>query len=140
MNVSSQYGVPVFEAEPGIVMGAVVDRGGGSPLPGATVSIAGGAYLTRTDSSGLFRLPVPLWGLYRIGLSHPRLDSLRTWPLEETFVELQPGKTVSVEITTPSVADVRLRLCGNGRATSVCRNPKMEYSVRSLSRGVRISQ
>jgi hypothetical protein len=80
--------------------GVVVDSGGGSPLAGATVYVAGTHHVTRTDRAGRFRLQGLPAGAQRVSFFHPRTDSLLlVMPLRD--VTLAPHATTTVALGMP---------------------------------------
>ena len=94
------------------VSGTVFDSIAATPLAGAEVTLAGGTFTAVTDAQGRFRIQVPP-GSYPVTFSHPDLSA---WGVLRHGLELrvEPGRDVTVSLTTASEATVLQRTCGSG--------------------------
>jgi hypothetical protein len=92
--------------------GEVFDSVHAEPMVGANVFLSGTAYSTRTDAKGRFRMQDLPEGVYSVGFSHPRLDSLGiSFPPRD--VTLRQGETSETALSV-SVHDLISALCPNG--------------------------
>lgn len=103
------------------ISGVVHDSLARAPLPGAMVQLVSAdsaAHSARTvvaDSLGRFAIPDVPDGRYMLGFFHPMLDSLGMEPpLREVVVAGQP---VLTNLGTPSVARLRVAVCGTASVT-----------------------
>jgi hypothetical protein len=97
---------------PGSIRGLVFDSTSSAPLVGATVAIQGTAFRTRTDGAGRFELRDLPAGSYRVGLLHPRLDSLPPGPPPSATVTVVAGAAADVLLAVPPVVRGVVAACG----------------------------
>lgn len=91
------------------VSGIVFDSLGGTPLPGARVSIVGHSRLVTSDQSGRFRFDSVPKGTHLLVAEHPSIDSIG---LAEIAVKLAVDGDISVVVAIPSFATLWHRACG----------------------------
>jgi hypothetical protein len=87
------------------VSGVVYDSTRSRPLAGATVSLAGTDRTAKTDSAGRYEITRVAEGVYSLGFSHPRLDSLRFSP-DPVRVSVAPPANVARDLAIPPLAVV----------------------------------
>ena len=82
------------------VSGTVFDSMSAAPLPGAEVTLSGGAFTAVTDAEGRFQLRLPP-GSYPVDFSHP---SLSAWGVlrHGLVLRVEAGRSLSVSLTTAS--------------------------------------
>lgn len=111
LRISDRTGTAIYSRALATVLGVVIDSTTGLGLAGATVFIEETPYSTQTDTSGLFRISMPLSGTQRMSFSHVRLDSVAFAP-RPVPVKLQPDATVVATLFVPSERELVARLCG----------------------------
>jgi hypothetical protein len=89
-----------------VLYGVVADAGSGEAVAGASVYLSGTSRGATTDSAGAFRIEDVPPGTYSVGVSHPRLDSLRLYtrpvPITVTADQADGGQTVALSIAPPA--------------------------------------
>jgi hypothetical protein len=111
LRISDRTGTAIYARALATVLGAVIDSTTGHGLADARVFFSGTPYSARSDSTGLFRLSVPVSGTHRLMFSHPRLDSVAFIPTSVS-IGLRPDTTVVVTLFVPSERGLIARLCG----------------------------
>ncbi|MGD8605492.1 MAG: DUF4139 domain-containing protein, partial [Anaerolineales bacterium] len=127
----------------GTIVGRVVDKSSGHPLPGATVKIPGTRTMTRTDEDGRYRLPDVGEGTYAVEVTAPRHDGLSITGITvagnaETelspSLELSPGAADNT-ITVQAVHGVRPRFETRQVVTDMARSVLSTNSGEVFVRG-----
>ena len=105
------------------VSGVVRDGITRAPLAGATVQLVaaadalGGLRTVVADSLGAFTFAGVADGRYTLGFLHPVLDSLGVEPPQRA-VQVERGRSVTLEVASPSAAQIRAEICGPATADS----------------------
>ena len=95
----------------GTVHGVVYDSLAGRPLAGARVSVMGSRLVTRTDPDGRFTLDRVPAGRHGVTFHDEELTRLGL-PSPVAVVQVMPGVTDSVRLTTPALSTAAALLCG----------------------------
>lgn len=102
--------VVLYAADLATLAGSVFDETTGTPLGGATVSLAGTSYRAIADPAGRFAIAGTMDGEYGVTFHHPRLDSLAYTP-DPVAVLLRPGRAETVRLTVPAESAIVRTLC-----------------------------
>ena len=100
----------------GTVTGVVYDSLARQPLEGARVWITGAPRAALTDAGGRFRLDSVPVGSQVIAFEHPELDSIGL-SSNARRLEVTGNRLTGVELSVPSHATLRGRLCPRSAAT-----------------------
>jgi len=100
----------ISEVPRGILEGQVWDSTRNVPLSGATVFLSGTQYAAETDSTGGYLLLDLPAGTFSAAFTHPRLDSLGTFP-SGIQVEIAPGTLGTLNLAIPATAGIRESTC-----------------------------
>lgn len=98
--------MPAFASATGVVTDSIR----GEPLARARVALLGTSRLAVTDASGRFRMDSIPAGSFRFEVSHPRIDSLGIRLVTDP-IQFTAGKTVTVDMATPSPARFAALVC-----------------------------
>jgi protocatechuate 3,4-dioxygenase beta subunit len=98
--------------QPTMVTGRVTDSTSGSPIAGATVALSGTSAIATTDERGRFTVEALVPGSYTAEIHTPALDSVGA--VHTTPVVVTDSAT-ALELRTPTLADLRVKMCGAGR-------------------------
>jgi hypothetical protein len=118
VEIRDRNGTPVEMVAFASITGVVFDSTRNRPLAGARVALAGTADSTRTDAAGRFTLPRLAEGVYALGFSHPRLDSLRFVP-DPALVTVVPPNVLSRDLAIPSEASILASSCRTAAGSAV---------------------
>ena len=102
LTVLDQHGRTLFANDRAILAGTVFDSIRGHPLPDAEVIIRGTNHRATTGPDGEFLMPDLPRGRYRVGVEHPRLDSLGL-PVTSDPISLALGETTWLAVGVPTV-------------------------------------
>ena len=94
----------------GSLRGIIWDSAASAPLAGASVYLAGTQFRAETDSTGRYVLDGLPAGVFKVGFTHPRLDSLGI-DVSGTEAEVTTGQTAEVVLAIPSMATILLAAC-----------------------------
>lgn len=112
VGVSSLERRRITQVRRGSLRGVVWDSSASEPLVGATVYLVGTQHRVETDSAGRFMLNSVPDGLYTVGFTHARLDTLGFDP-PGMEAEVTSGATVAVELAIPPMETLLLAACRN---------------------------
>ena len=112
VGVSSLERRRITRVRRGSLRGVVWDSSASKPLAGATVYLVGTPHRVDTDSAGRFMLNGVPDGLYTVGFTHVRLDTLGIDP-PGMEAEVAAGATVAVELAIPPMEALLLAACRN---------------------------
>jgi Carboxypeptidase regulatory-like domain len=101
------------QGAPVAVKGLAYDSVRGAPLGNASVTIAGGAKSTATDSHGRFQFDSVVPGVYTFVMHHPALDSLGFQGMS-TRATVTDGRN-EVRVAIPSFATLWHAACGESK-------------------------
>jgi hypothetical protein len=92
------------------IVGVVIDSVHGGFLADADVMVEGIPTIVQTDSLGRFRIDSLAPGMYRVGVYHPRLDTLGLTLATEPF-RVGPDSSSSIALAVPSAETIIRATC-----------------------------